>query len=143
VKKLIKNNGFTLIEAMIALVVFTIALAGLILPFASSAAVQQQGYNQTLAAKLASDLMEQIIAADFSSIVSTYGSYTEAKGQVKNAKGAVFTDSIYAPFSRTASCVYVYMPQQSSYGNPNFIKITVSVYQDSIKLAEIVRLKSK
>jgi hypothetical protein len=35
------------------------------------------------------------------------------------------------------------MPQQSSYGTPNFIKITVSVYQDSIKLAEIVRLKSK
>ncbi|HBG78524.1 MAG TPA: hypothetical protein DDW84_06755 [Phycisphaerales bacterium] len=137
------HSGFTLAEAMLALVVFTIAVAGLLLPFASSAAVQQQGYNQTLAAKLAADLMEQIIATDFSSIVSSYGSYTESKGHIKSAAGIDLTDSMYASLSRTASCVYVYMPQQSSYGSPNFIKITVSVYQDGTKLAEIVRLKSK
>jgi len=143
VKKFIKNNAFTLVEALIALVIFSIATAGLLLPFASSAAVQQQGCNQTLAAKLAADLMEQIIATDFSLIVSTYGGYTESKGHIKSAAGADLTDSIYAPFSRTASCVYVYMPQQTNYGTPNFIKITVSVYQDSLELVEVVRLKSK
>jgi prepilin-type N-terminal cleavage/methylation domain-containing protein len=142
-KTLTRNNGFTLFEAMLALVIFTIATAGLLLPFASSATVQQQGCNQTLAAKLAADLMEQIIATDFSLIVSSYGGYTESKGHIKSAAGADLTDSIYAPLSRKASCVYVFMPQQSSYGSPNFIRITVSVYQDSTKLAEIVRLKSK
>jgi hypothetical protein len=143
-KLVTKHNGFTLAEAMLALVIFTIAVEGLLLPFGSSAAVQQQGYNQTLAAKLAADLMEKIIATDYSLIVSTYGSYTESKGHIKSAAGADLADSIYAPFSRTASCVYVYMPQQSSsYGSPNFIRITVSVYQDSTKLAEVVRLKSK
>ena len=142
-KKVIRHNGFTLFEAMLTLVIFTIATAGLLLPFASSATVQQQGCNQTLAAKLAADLMEQIIATDYSSIVSAYGSYTESKGHIKSAAGADLTDSIYAPLSRTASCVYVYMPQQGSYGTPNFVRITVSVYQDNTKLAEIVRLKSK
>lgn len=141
--KRFKNNGFTLAEALVALVIFMIAVSGLLLPFASSAAVQQQGCNQTLAAKLAADLMEQIIATDFSQIVSTYGSYTESKGHIKSAAGTDLTDSIYAPLSRKASCVYVYMPQQISYGSPNFIRITVSVYQDNTKLAEIIRLKSK
>jgi prepilin-type N-terminal cleavage/methylation domain-containing protein len=138
-----KNTGFTLIEALMALVILSIAAAGLLVPFASSAEVQRQGCNETLAAKLASDLAEQIIATDFSQIVPTYGSYTEAQGQVKNAAGIVFTDTMYANFSRTASCVYVYMPQQGSYGTPNFIKITVSVYYNGLKLAEVVRLKSK
>ncbi|MFA6186954.1 MAG: prepilin-type N-terminal cleavage/methylation domain-containing protein [Phycisphaerae bacterium] len=142
-KLIIRNNGFTLAEAMLALVIFMIAVTGLLLPFASSAAVQQQGCNQTLAARLAADLMEQVIATDYSLIVSTYGSYAESKGHIKSAAGADLTDSIYAPFNRTASCVYVYMPQQVNYGSPNFIRITVGVYQDNTKLAEIVRLKSK
>ncbi|MDD5135632.1 MAG: type II secretion system protein [Phycisphaerae bacterium] len=64
-KKFIKNSGFTLVEALMALVILSIAAAGLLLPFASSAEVQRQGCNETLAAKLASDLTEQIIATDF------------------------------------------------------------------------------
>jgi prepilin-type N-terminal cleavage/methylation domain-containing protein len=136
-------RGFTLVEAMIALVILTIAAAGLLLPFASSATVQQQGCSQTLATKLASDLVEQIIDANFSQIVSTYNGYAEAKGQIKNAARAVFTDPMYANLSRQATCAYVYMPQQQSMGTPNFIKITVQVYQNDIKLAEIVRLKTK
>ena len=73
-KAAVKNEGFTLAEAMISLVILSIVTAGLIIPFASSAAVQQQGCNQTIAAKLASDLVEQIINTNFSQIVSTYGS---------------------------------------------------------------------
>lgn len=143
VNKIIKNNAFTLVEALMALVILSIATAGILLPAASSVEVQQQGCEKTLAAKLACDLMEQIIATDYSLIVPTYGSYTELKGQVKDAKSVVFLDTIYANFSRTASCVYVYMPQQVNYGTPNFIKITISVYYNGLKLAEVVRLKSK
>ncbi|MDD5135094.1 MAG: hypothetical protein PHP01_06770, partial [Phycisphaerae bacterium] len=121
----------------------SIAAAGLLLPFASSAEVQRQGCNETLAAKLACDLTEQIIATDFDQIVPVYGSYSESQGQVKNAAGVVFTDTMYANFSRTASCVYVYMPQQGNYGTPNFVKITVGVYYNGSKLVEVVRLKAK
>jgi prepilin-type N-terminal cleavage/methylation domain-containing protein len=71
INKLVR--GFTLIETLMALVILTIAAAGLILPFASSATVQQQGYSQTLATKLASDLIEQIINTDFSQIVCRCG----------------------------------------------------------------------
>jgi len=136
-------TGFTLIEAMIALVIFSIATAGLILPFASSAAVQQQGCSQTLAVKLACDLVEEIINADFDQIISTYNGYSEQKGQVKNAAGAVFSDSMYIDFSREVVCEYVYMPPQADAGAPNYIRITVSVYQNGLKLAEVSRLKSK
>lgn len=135
--------GFTLIEALIALAILTMVAAGLIIPFASSTAVSQQGCNQTLAAKLAADLIEQIINTDFSQIVSRYNGYNEQKGQVKDAAGVVFSDPMYADFSRQAVCEYVFMPPQQSFGTPNFIKITVSVYQNGLKLAEVTRLKSK
>lgn len=139
-----KNEGFTLIEAMIALVILAIIAAGLIIPFASSATVQEQGCNQTIATKLASDLMEQILNTNFDQVVSSYGGYSESKGQVKNANGVVFSDPIYADFSRTADCNYIYVPQQdNSFGTKNFVKITVRVYQDDLKLAEVTRLKSK
>jgi prepilin-type N-terminal cleavage/methylation domain-containing protein len=141
--KAIKKNAFTLVEALMALVILTIAATGLLLPFASSATVQQQGCSQTLATKLASDLVEQIINTDFNQIVTTYNGYTEAKEQIKNAAGTVFIDPMYADLSRGAVCEYVYVPQQQSIGTPNFIKITVQVYQNDVKLAEIVRLKSK
>lgn len=142
-RKMIKSNGFTLIEAMFALVILMIAVAGLILPFASSAVVSQQGCSQTIAAKLAADLMERIIATDFSQTVATYNGYNEPKGQVKDANGIVFTDPMYADFSREAVCEYIYMPQQTAFATPNFIRITVRVYQNDLKLAEIMRLKSK
>ena len=139
--KILKNEGFTLVEALLALVILMIAAAGLILPFASSAVTSQQGCSQTIAAKLASDRIEQIIA---DSNYWSAGSYNESKGQVKDANGVVFTDPMYADFSRGAVCEYIYMPQQdSSFGTPNFIRITVRVYQNGLELAEVTRLKSK
>jgi type II secretory pathway pseudopilin PulG len=139
--KIVKNEGFTLVEALLALVILMIAAAGLILPFASSAVTSQQGCSQTLAAKLASDRIEQIIA---DSNYWSAGSYNESKGQVKNAAGADFTDPMYADFSRGAVCEEVFMPQQdSSFGTAKFIRITVKVYQNGLELAEVTRLKSK
>jgi len=134
-------RGFTLFEALLALVVLMIAAAGLILPFASSATVQEQGCSQTIATKLACDRVEQIIADPN---YWTAGSYTEQKGQVKDANGVNFTGLMYADFSREAVCEEIYMSQQdSSFGTPKFIRITVRVYQNGLELAEVTRLKSK
>ncbi len=86
------RKGFTLAEAMIATVVLGIAAAGVLLPFTSGAAVRAEGTRMTLAAKLAGDLMEEIVNTPFVQIITGYDGYTEPQGQVKDASGIVFTD---------------------------------------------------
>jgi len=138
-----KQNGFTLAEAMIAMVVLGMAAAGVLLPFSSGAAVQVEGMRRTLGARLASDLIEEIINTSFEQIVSSYNGYSEAQGQIKDAGGEVFTDSNYANFSRTATCEYVYVSQESGSLTPKFILVTVQVFYSGQQIANINRLISE
>ncbi len=133
-------NGFTLAEAMMATVVLGIAAAGVLLPFTSGAVVRAEGVRKTLAAKLAGDLMEQIVSTPFEDVVDNYDGYSEMQGQVKDVSGAVFTGSNYAKFSRDVSCAYVYVPQESGATEPKFIRITVQVYYSGRKVVSINRL---
>lgn len=139
----IRHKGFTLAEAMIAIVVLGIAAAGVILPFTSGAVVRAEGARRALAVRLASDLMEEIINTPFEQVVATYNGYSEPQGQVKDASGAVFTDSNYSRFSRDATCSYVYVPQESGSAAPNFIRATVRVCYDDEEIATVNRLSSK
>lgn len=132
--------GFSLAEAMIAIAVLGIATAGVLLPFTSGAAVRAEGMRRTLAAKLAADLTEQIINTEFEQIVDDFDGYTESQGQVKDSSGAVFTNPIYANFSRDATCEYVYVPQESEVGELKFIHTTVRVYYDGKEMAAVSRL---
>jgi prepilin-type N-terminal cleavage/methylation domain-containing protein len=136
-------GGFTLAEAMMAVVVLSIAAAGVLLPFSSGAAVRAEGLCRTLGARLASDLVEQIINTPFDQIVSTYNGYSDPQGQIKDAWGNVFTDSNYACFSRSASCEYVYVPQESGATAPKFILITVQVRYNGKQMATLYRLVSE
>jgi type II secretory pathway pseudopilin PulG len=136
------RSGFSLAEAMLATVVLGIAAAGVLLPFTSGASVRAEGTRRTLAAKLAGDLMEEIINTDFDSIFEQYN-YTEPEGQVKDATDAVFTDDNYAGFSRVVSCEYVYVPQESRAVEPKFIRATVRVNYNGREVAIINRLISK
>jgi len=133
-------KAFTLAEAMIATVVLGIAAAGVLLPFTRGAAVQAEGMRRTLGAKLASDLMQEIVNTQFNQIVAAYGAFSEAQGQVKDAGGVVFTDSNYAMFSRDSTCDYVYVPQESGTGVTKFILITVRVHYSGKEIAIINRL---
>ena len=126
-----------------ATVVLGIAAAGVLLPFVSGAAVQAEGAHRTLAAKLASDLMEKIISTPFEDIMPNYNGYSEAQGLVKDASGAVFADSNYANFSRDVSCEYVYVAQESGTGELKFIRATVRVYYSGSKMVVINRLISE
>jgi hypothetical protein len=119
-----------------------IAAAGVLLPFTSGAAVRAEGMRRTLGAKLAGELMEQIISTPFNDIVTKYN-YTESQVQVKSAGGVVFTDTQYAKFSRSVSCEYVYVPQQGGATEPIFIRVTVRVYYSGKQIATINRLVSK
>ena len=137
------RNGFTLAEAMIATVVLGIAAAGVLLPFTSGAAVRAEGTRRTLAAKLAGDLMEEIVNTPFDQIIASYDGYAEPQGQVKDASGIVFTDLNYANFSRDVVCEYVDMPGESGDGDLKFIRIIVRVHYSGREIAAISRLVSK
>ncbi|MGB2809180.1 MAG: prepilin-type N-terminal cleavage/methylation domain-containing protein [Sedimentisphaerales bacterium] len=137
------RKGFTLAEAMIATVVLGIAAAGVLLPFTSGAAVRAEGTRMTLAAKLAGDLMEEIVNTPFEQIIAGYDGYAEPQGQVRDASGIVFTDLNYANFSRDVSCEYVVMPGESENGELKFIRIIVRVHYSGREIATISRLVSK
>lgn len=135
--------GFTLAEAMIAMVVLGMAAAGVLLPFSSGASVQAEGLRSTLASKLASDLIEEIINTPFSHIIATYN-YSESQGQVKDAEGNIFTDPVYTNFSRTVSCEYVDVPVSPGVysSDTGFILVTVQVNYSGRTMAVIKRLIS-
>jgi len=137
------HKGFSLAEAMMATVVLGIAAAGVLLPFTSGAAVRAEGMRRTLAAKLASDLVEEIMQTAFDDIVASYNGYTEGQGHIKDASGVEFSDPHYVRLSRNASCEYVYMPEESRAASPGFILITVTVYYDGKELASVKRLVSE
>ncbi len=135
-----KRKGFSLAEAMMATVVLGIAAAGVLLPFTAGAAARTEGGRRTLASGLAAELVEQIVRTDFDQIIAGYDGYVEAQGHVKDADGAEFTDSRYAKFSRSASCEYVYMPEESGAASPRFILVTVGVYYSGKETATVNRL---
>lgn len=134
------NKGFSLAEAILATVVLSIAVTGVLLPFVSGATVRAEGVRRTLAVKLANDLLEEIVKTQFDQIIAEYDGYSEAQGQVKDAGDVVFTDLNYAMFSRDVSCDYVYVLQQAGTTAPNLISVTVWVYYDSKPVVTINRL---
>ena len=138
-----KQKGFTLAEAMIAMVVLGMAAASVLLPFSSGAAVQVEGMRRTLGANLASDLIEEIINTPFEDIISEYDGYSEAQGQIKDAEDKIFSDSNYANFSRNVTCKYVYVPQESGTLTPKYILVTVQVNYSDKPISTINRLISE
>jgi len=121
-----------------AMVVLGIAASGVLLPFASGARVRAEGIHSTIAAKLASDLMEQIINTPYEDIVANYDGYTELQGHIISNfyTGDKFTDPMYANFSRGACCAW--NPDQDF-----FILVTVWVKYNGREIAVINRLISK
>ena len=138
-----RQKGFTLTEAMLATVVLGVAAAGILLPFSSGATIQAEGMRRTLGVKLARDLMQEIVNTPYSQIVTNYGSYSEAEGQVKDANGVVFTDKNYARFSRNSVCSYVYVPQESGTTASKYILVTLRVYYAGDEIVMINRLISE
>jgi len=137
------RRGFTLPEAVMALVLLGIAAAGVLFPFAGGAAAQVEGWHRTLGAKLANDLLERIIVdTPFVEIVGRWNDYTEVQGQVKDANDTVFTDPMYANFSRDVTCKNVYVPQETAFAAPDYIFVTVRVQYQRRVVARIDRLVS-
>jgi prepilin-type N-terminal cleavage/methylation domain-containing protein len=122
------SGGFTLAEAMIAMVILGIAAAGVLLPFTSGAQVQAEGVHRTLAAKLAGDLMEEIISNNFDDL--------------NDFSIEEDLSALYPNFSRGASCVDVEVPVSPGIYSTNveFILATVWVKYNGHEMVVIKRL---
>ncbi len=126
-----------------ALVLLGIAAAGVLLPFGGGAAIQAEGWHKTLAAKLANDLLEQVVATPFDQTVTTWNGYTEPQGQVKDANNVAFADPMYAAFSRRVSCDYVRVLPQQWFSPVCFVVASVEVCYQGRPVAVLDRLISK
>ena len=133
-KRSIKNNGFTLIEATIAMIVLAIAAAGVLLPFANAASVQQEGARQTLAANLATEMMEKVLLSEPNDILLNFDVYSETKGAMLDTKGFVLSDSIYTGFSRSV------VSQAVTVKSVPLVKITVSVAYEGNEMTRLSTL---
>lgn len=125
------KRGFTLLESLMAMVILGMAAAGVLLPFVSAAGIQQEAAHRVIAAKLASDKLEEICNVAYEDIPSRAG--TELQGQVKNALGINFSDPVYSRFGRSVTC------QTAAVGGVDMLWITVAVTCDGI---EIMNLKT-
>ncbi|MBN2182412.1 MAG: prepilin-type N-terminal cleavage/methylation domain-containing protein [Sedimentisphaerales bacterium] len=141
-----KRRGFTLAEAMMAVVVLSIAAAGVLLPFSSGAVVRAEGVRKTLSAKLASDLIEVIVNTPFDQITNFEG-YSESQGHIVRDfdTGEEFANPLYENFSRSVSCVNVDVPVSPTAFSQDigFVLVTVQVRYNGRQVASISRLVSE
>jgi prepilin-type N-terminal cleavage/methylation domain-containing protein len=142
--------GFTLIEAMIAMVILTIAAGGVLIPFSSAASIHVEGSRRTTASRLSSDLLEEITislnnepASTYDGAVATWDAFSEAEGQVMKIRGeSGYTGDVYKYFSRKATC------QEASLGSGHNITVlgawvTVTVSFDGREMSTLKTLVSK
>lgn len=129
------RKGFTLVEAMIAMVVLSVATAAVILPFSTGAALNAEGSRRTLGAKLAADLLEKIENTDYDLIYPIYDNYFEAAGSVTDVDGQVFTDPVYSRFGRFSTA-----PEEVPVGGELLTWATVYIYYDNIEMLRMSTL---
>jgi prepilin-type N-terminal cleavage/methylation domain-containing protein len=123
------QSGFTLMEAMMAVVILAVAASGISMAFAAAAATQTEANRQVLASRLAADLIEKIVATGYGDI-----NQTKYLAGIYSAEGIGCTGAIYEKFSCTLAYGNV-----SIAGSPpvNLIQVTVvAKYNDQ----EITRM---
>jgi hypothetical protein len=117
------------------MVVLSVAAAGVILPFSAGAAMNMEGSRRALAAKLASDYLEEIenckYAYSYDDIVPYYNNYFQSEGTVTDAEWNTLTDDAYRRFSRVATCEEV---------NIGGLLVTAIIYYDGKEMLRMSRL---
>lgn len=117
-----------------AMVVLTAAAGGILLPAMYAANVQREAQYRTIAAKLASDKLEQILNTPYDDIFATYNGTVESEGAVKNALGVIFTSHLYSGFSRRVAC------QTATVAGVDMLWITVTVARSGNDMVQLSTL---
>jgi len=131
------DAGFTLIEALMAMTLLAIASAGVLLPFANAASVQDEAARRTAAAGLASGMMERIRATDYDSVMTTYNGYTEPVGGLKDSAGQPITGPAYRDISRAVVC------QTATVANVQMLWVTVHIFYKGGEIVKVGTLIGK
>ncbi|HSV27271.1 MAG TPA: prepilin-type N-terminal cleavage/methylation domain-containing protein [Sedimentisphaerales bacterium] len=135
--------GFTLIEALLAVVLLGMAASSILLPFTAGAILRKEGAARTLASNLASEQMEKISRTPFAEIVSTWNGHSEAGSELTDGQNNLLSGVIYSSFTRTTRCVYVQASQQTGLMQPSLIHVTVEVTYRGAPLVTLNRLLSE
>ena len=157
-----RRSGFTLMEALLAAVILTIAVSSIVMPFTAAAQQTLENTRQTLAANLAQEMMEEILAQPFNDEdvdwkyvlgpdigentrdlfdnMDDYNGYTEDVGAIQDYSGEVLGDATDAGLSREVEVTYVYVDGQSQANPPSFLRVTVKVLHEDQTIVELSRL---
>jgi type II secretory pathway pseudopilin PulG len=135
--------GFTLAEALLAVVLLGIAASSILLPFTAGAVLRKEGAARTLASNLASEQMEKVLRTPFADIVLTWNDHTEQAGTLTDSAGNTLAGNTYSPFTRTTTCSYVRTGQQSGLTDASLIHVTVDVTYRGASLVTLNRLISE
>ena len=151
--------GFSLVEALIAVMILGFSAAGIAMLLTAS---MQQNYlseKYMLAGNLAQDLLDEIMGKPFYDPdspgnltpgpeagetsralldnVDDYEGLVEAAGGLQLPDGSALDSPRLVNFSRTATAEYVQMPEQDPQDDPTFILVTVEVQDGSVPMAEL------
>jgi prepilin-type N-terminal cleavage/methylation domain-containing protein len=132
------NKGFTLIEAMMAMVILAVAASGIMVSFAAAASVQTEAQRRIIASRLAADKIEYLAALEFATLETYVGKSiipeSADDGSLMDNTGTVLTGNAYAGLSRTVSCKY------APVAGTNLIWVTVAVDYKGLPVAHLSTL---
>lgn len=128
------RKGFTLIEATMAMVLLSVVTAAVIMPFSAGAAMNMEGAQRTIAAKLATDFLEEIQKVGFD-FIETYDGLPDGGNLFYDGDWVqIFTDPVYTRYMRIPNVESVIVGGQELYW------VTVQIRYDNITVLEMSRL---
>jgi MSHA pilin protein MshD len=156
------QSGFTLMEALLASAILLMAITAITMPFSTAAGTEQLVIRQTMAAGLAQELMEEILAKPFADPqgasnpgveadedeqdrgtfdnMDDYDGWEDLPGQIADMQGNLVNDEVAQQLSRHVTAGYVYVDGQDEGQPATFIRITVEVRYGQRALATFTRL---
>ena len=154
------GRGLTLLEALVAALILSIAVTAVTMPFVASARNEQSDGRRTTAVGLAQEIMEEVLSKPFDDPqgssqpgpepgetdrakfdnIDDYHGYSETAGHVANLDGAALDAPNAAKLSRNVSAAYVYLPGQDKGEPPTFLRVTVEIRYDDRPLVTLTRL---
>jgi len=154
------KKGFTLTEALLAAVVLSMAITGIVMPFTAGAQNEQNDARGTLAVALGQEMMEEILAKPFRDPqgssgpgpepgentrnrfdnIDDYDGYSEFDGELVGFNGTAIDGPAAVGLSRHVTAAYVYVAGQDTSGDATFIRIKVEVKYRNQPVVTLTRL---
>jgi prepilin-type N-terminal cleavage/methylation domain-containing protein len=128
------GRGFTLLEAMMAMVILAVAASGIFLSFATAASLQTEAHRRVLASRLAADMAQTIAATTFDQIETSFPA-----GFSQTASGMGNTGDAYTYFRCTVIANDT-VPVNDGGQAVNLIRITVAAYYKDMEMTRVTTL---